>query len=62
MTLLDAVTEARTLRDLAVKEYARAIVRASESGESLRRIGRAAGITFSAVRYILIRERGDTKK
>lgn len=58
MTLLDIVTESRELRDLAAKEHARAIVRASDAGHSLREIARAAGMrSFSGVAWIIKRER-----
>lgn len=61
MSLLDAVTSARAGRDKAREELRRAIVAAHEGGESLRSIGRAADMSFTAVRGYLLRhkERGE---
>jgi len=60
--LLDAVREARELREAAAREWGRAIVRASDGGHSLREIAGAAGLkSWSTVAHILRRERGDTK-
>lgn len=56
--LLDAVQEARELRDVADREFRKALTRASEQ-HSLREIGRAAGLSFAGVRFILRRERGE---
>lgn len=61
MTLLDTVRDARALRDRGRSELRAAIVAAHEGGESLRAIGRAAGMSFTAVRgYLLRHERRDT--
>lgn len=58
--LLDAVREARELRDAADREWVRALRRASEAGHSLREIGEAAGLGKTGVRYYLNRpERED---
>lgn len=51
--LLDAVREARELRDAADREWIRALRRASEGGHSLREIGDAAGLGKTGVRYYL---------
>lgn len=58
--LLEIVRESRELRDQAEREYRRAIVRAHEGGESLRAIGRAAGVHFTWVGRLLKRERDRT--
>ena len=62
--LLDAVTQARELRDAAGadweradREFRRSLARAAEE-HSLREIGRAAGLTFTGVRYLIQHERG----
>jgi hypothetical protein len=58
--LLEAVAEARELRQQAEREFRRALVRAAEA-HSLREIARVAGITFSGVAYLLRRERGEKR-
>lgn len=66
--LLDAVTQARELRDAAGAdweradaEFRRSLARAHEQ-HSLREIGRAAGLTFAGVRYLIQHaERGERR-
>lgn len=59
--LLEAVHEARELRDLARRELGRAIVRASEQ-HSLREIGRAAGMSHNAIVYWIKRAREENAR
>ena len=53
MSLLEAVTQGRELRDEAQAEFLRALHRAQEGGHSLREIGRAADMSFNGVRWLL---------
>lgn len=55
-TLLEIVSEARTLRDEAIRELALAIVRARAGRHTLEEIGRAAGLKKAGVAYVLKRE------
>lgn len=59
--LLDAVREARELRDAAATELRRAIGRASQAGHSVREIARAAGWKNPNAAYYYIRKERDGK-
>lgn len=54
--LLEAVREARELRDVAEREFRRALVRAHESGVSLRVLAKAASMTHQGVFWHIKRE------
>lgn len=58
--LLEAVSEARELRDVAEREFRRALIRAHDSGHSLRTIAGAAGLHFTTIRWHLSQTRGDS--
>jgi len=53
--------EALVLRDLADRNFREALVRAQREGHSLSELGRAAGLTRAGVAYLLRRERGEKR-
>lgn len=59
--LLDAVREARELRQAAEREWWRAVRRASEAGHSTREIGRAAGVSWTRIHKMLHAKREENK-
>lgn len=56
--LLGAVREAQELRAMAERAFADAVVRA-KTRHSYSEIGEAAGLARTAIRYIILRERGE---
>jgi hypothetical protein len=58
--LLDAVAEARELRQTSEREFRSALVEAREQ-HTVVEIAHAAGITRQGVSYLLRRERGEKR-
>ena len=59
--LLQACREARELRDEAERQFRLALRRAA-SAHTLREIGRAAGMSFNGVRYLIHNPRREENK